>query len=159
MTSSTQPRRTPKPIVTLLWLIGLAWLSLMLWILWLWVRFDIATSFQCVEHLFKAQCKVLKQFPQLVTLFPSYNLLDLSLTSILHHRVISLTNTLQAVEAAWTLICAVSQVILLKLGVLITALPLFLLAVTAGLIDGLNQRAIRTANLGRESTYIFHQWH
>ena len=32
-----------------------------------------------------------------------------------------------------------------------------LLAISAGLVDGLNQRAIRTASLGRESTYVFHK--
>jgi len=41
--------------------------------------------------------------------------------------------------------------------ILLASIPLFALTITAGLIDGLNQRAIRTACLGRESTYVFHQ--
>jgi integrating conjugative element membrane protein (TIGR03747 family) len=36
-------------------------------------------------------------------------------------------------------------------------MPLFSLTMIAGLVDGLNQRAIRTACLGRESSYVFHR--
>ncbi|EHL29723.1 hypothetical protein LDG_8313 [Legionella drancourtii LLAP12] len=57
----------------------------------------------------------------------------------------------------WLLLSATGHLLLIKLAILITAIPLFLLAVTAGLVDGLNQRAIRTASLGRESTYVFHK--
>ena len=57
----------------------------------------------------------------------------------------------------WVLIHAASLVMLMKFVVLITAIPLFFLSVMAGLIDGLNQRAIRAACLGRESTYVFHK--
>ena len=46
---------------------------------------------------------------------------------------------------------------IIKLTILMAAIPLFMLAMTAGLVDGLNQRAIRTASLGRESSYVFHQ--
>jgi integrating conjugative element membrane protein (TIGR03747 family) len=52
---------------------------------------------------------------------------------------------------------ASGHVLLLKLAILATALPLFLLSTLAGLVDGLSQRAIRTASLGRESTYVFHK--
>jgi integrating conjugative element membrane protein (TIGR03747 family) len=57
----------------------------------------------------------------------------------------------------WLLLSATGHLLLVKLAILVTAIPLFLLAVTAGLVDGLNQRAIRTASLGRESTYVFHK--
>ena len=57
----------------------------------------------------------------------------------------------------WLLMSATGHVVLIKGAVLVAAIPLFLLAMTAGLIDGLNQRAIRTASLGRESTYVFHK--
>lgn len=60
-------------------------------------------------------------------------------------------------QEAWILLCATGQLLFIKLTILMTAIPLFLLAITAGLIDGLNQRAIRTACLGRESTYVFHK--
>jgi integrating conjugative element membrane protein (TIGR03747 family) len=50
-----------------------------------------------------------------------------------------------------------TYVIAIKLLILLMSLPLFALAIIAGLVDGLSQRAIRTASLGRESTYVFHQ--
>ncbi len=56
-----------------------------------------------------------------------------------------------------TLIRAASYIMLTKFVMLISAIPLFVLAIMAGLIDGLNQRAIRAACLGRESTYVFHK--
>ena len=49
------------------------------------------------------------------------------------------------------------HVLLIKLDILIAAIPLFVVAMAAGFVDGLNQRAIRTASLGRESTYVFHK--
>jgi integrating conjugative element membrane protein (TIGR03747 family) len=52
---------------------------------------------------------------------------------------------------------ATGQLLLIKLAIIGAAIPLFLLAIMAGLVDGLNQRAIRTASLGRESTYVFHK--
>ncbi|STX55455.1 Fe2+/Zn2+ uptake regulation protein [Legionella beliardensis] len=53
--------------------------------------------------------------------------------------------------------CACAHVLWLKILLCIAAIPLFVLTSLAGLIDGLNQRAIRTASLGRESTYVFHK--
>lgn len=49
------------------------------------------------------------------------------------------------------------QMVLVKSSFILLAIPLFLLFIAMGLIDGLSQRAIRTASLGRESTYIFHK--
>ena len=57
----------------------------------------------------------------------------------------------------WMLLKATGHLLLIKLAIIGAAMPLFLLALTAGLVDGLNQRAIRTASLGRESTYVFHK--
>ncbi|MDX1838105.1 DUF4400 domain-containing protein [Legionella taurinensis] len=57
----------------------------------------------------------------------------------------------------WILLGATGDLLLIKGAILIAAIPLFLLAISAGLVDGLNQRAIRTASLGRESTYVFHK--
>lgn len=64
---------------------------------------------------------------------------------------------LQKAQEFLTLTYLISQYLLLKLLILIAAMPLFLLMMLAGLIDGLNQRAIRTACLGRESSYVFHR--
>lgn len=50
-----------------------------------------------------------------------------------------------------------TKIMWMKFLTLITSLPLFILTLLAGLVDGLSQRAIRTACLGRESSYLFHQ--
>ena len=60
-------------------------------------------------------------------------------------------------QKVWLLMKLSTQILFIKLAILISAIPLFLLATTTGLVDGLNQRAIRTASLGRESSYVFHQ--
>lgn len=73
----------------------------------------------------------------------------------------SLENTFSDVglkaKQFWLLLKAITHLIFIKAIVLMAAIPLFLLALIAGLIDGLNQRAIRTSCLGRESTYVFHK--
>ena len=57
----------------------------------------------------------------------------------------------------WYLVCASFHTLMIKTLMLVASIPLFLWASVAGLVDGLNQRAIRTACLGRESTYVFHR--
>ncbi len=66
-------------------------------------------------------------------------------------------DTCRIVQQAWALLKATGTVLCIKLIILMAAVPLFGLAIIAGLVDGLNQRAIRTASLGRESTYVFHK--
>jgi len=44
-----------------------------------------------------------------------------------------------------------------KLIVILMTLPLFLMTGCVGLIDGLSRREKRTAELGRESSYVFHR--
>lgn len=63
----------------------------------------------------------------------------------------------RTVKNAFALLQATGTVLCIKLIILMAAIPLFGLAIIAGLVDGLNQRAIRTASLGRESTYVFHK--
>lgn len=60
-------------------------------------------------------------------------------------------------KQVWIIARLASHVMFIKLMILLASIPLFALATTAGLVDGLNQRAIRTASLGRESSYVFHQ--
>jgi len=67
------------------------------------------------------------------------------------------TDHLNHLQVFWSAVLAINHVMLQKLITLTSALPLFLFAIAAGLVDGLNQRAIRTACLGRESTYVFHK--
>ena len=49
------------------------------------------------------------------------------------------------------------QYVLLKCILVIAALPWFVLSLAIGLADGLMERAIRKAELARESTFIFHK--
>ncbi|MBA2710130.1 MAG: DUF4400 domain-containing protein [Tatlockia sp.] len=63
----------------------------------------------------------------------------------------------QRLSEGWFLLGKSLQILLIKFAILLAALPLFALSILAGLVDGLNQRAIRTASLGRESTYVFHK--
>lgn len=48
------------------------------------------------------------------------------------------------------------KIFLIKAFLLIAAMPLFALLGMVGLIDGLSHREIRRAELGRESSYLFH---
>lgn len=64
---------------------------------------------------------------------------------------------LEGGKRIWVLTRLVTEIMFVKILILISAIPLFLLMTVAGLVDGLNQRAIRTASLGRESSYVFHQ--
>lgn len=57
----------------------------------------------------------------------------------------------------YILVGACFQVLYIKFLMCLAALPLLALTGLAGVIDGLNQRAIRKASLGRESTYVFHK--
>jgi len=66
-------------------------------------------------------------------------------------------DALQITKQFWLLVVMTGQVLLIKFTILLAAIPLFALAMTAGLVDGLNQRAIRTASLGRESSFVFHR--
>lgn len=66
-------------------------------------------------------------------------------------------NAIQITKQVWLLIGLTTHVMFIKLTILLAALPLFALTMMAGLVDGLNQRFIRTASLGRESSYMFHR--
>lgn len=57
---------------------------------------------------------------------------------------------------ACTLFRLILSIFLTKAFVLLAAIPLFALLGVIGLIDGLSQREIRRAELGRESSYLFH---
>lgn len=67
------------------------------------------------------------------------------------------TDLLEKLQQFFQLVLLSSQCLLIKLIILFAAMPLFALTMIAGLVDGLNQRAIRTACLGRESSYVFHR--
>lgn len=66
-------------------------------------------------------------------------------------------DAIQMAKQVWWLMAITGHVMLIKLTILLAALPLFALTMIAGIVDGLNQRFIRTASLGRESSYVFHR--
>lgn len=128
-------------LFTLVALSVLGWLILVGWALFIWVSHDFESAYQWIQHLSTYQLTY--KLPSIVlTNEPTLQIL----TDVQHHA-----------NLLMVLIHAASLVMLTKFMVLITAIPLFFLSIMAGLIDGLNQRAIRAACLGRESTYVFHK--
>jgi integrating conjugative element membrane protein (TIGR03747 family) len=53
--------------------------------------------------------------------------------------------------------CGVTLVIGMRGFIVLLALPMFLILITVGVVDGLVQRDIRKFQCARESTYIFHR--
>lgn len=67
---------------------------------------------------------------------------------------------LSILKAVFLFILAL-KIFFIKTFLLLAAIPLFALLGAVGLIDGLSEREIRRAELGRESSYLFHmlnQW-
>ena len=50
-----------------------------------------------------------------------------------------------------------AEIVACKVILLFFSIPLFVAAIAIGFADGLNKRAIRKAELGRESSYVFHR--
>lgn len=67
-----------------------------------------------------------------------------------------LTEAYNIVLKASLLFTLALKICSIKAFMLIAAIPLFLLLGLVGLIDGLSLREIRRAELGRESSYLFH---
>ena len=141
--SSTHAKRLSAinhTLLTIAVLTLLGWLILLGWLLYLWISHDFETSFHCVQRLSANQLVYMAGEPlKIKSSSPLLN--DMQQDGLL----------------LWALVRATSCVMFTKFVMLISAIPLFFLATMAGLIDGLNQRAIRAACLGRESTYVFHK--
>lgn len=173
-------RQSKRLIMSLLVLIFLGWLILFGWALSLWAFSGFDDAWQRIYKLSTQQAAAISAFneasiaerlktwridlptehitqkvtqagsairEELNTVLPEEN----SELSSMAADVFNLSKQL------WFLASLITQVMLIKLMILLAAIPLFALATTAGLVDGLNQRAIRTASLGRESSYVFHQ--
>lgn len=140
-----------RTLVSLIFLCMMGWLILVGWAFYLWVSQDFESAYQFIQQLYVKQSDLMS-WPVNETTAPvltNYGVNDsmlLILNDMQHHATL-----------LWILIRAASLVMLTKLTMLITTIPLFFLSIMAGLIDGLNQRAIRAACLGRESTYVFHK--
>jgi integrating conjugative element membrane protein (TIGR03747 family) len=174
-----------RVIVSLFCLAFLGWVALMCWALISWTSLGFYPTYQKIESLSEKQVSVVREFAgascalwlaervNSVFLMQQAQEKGVQLSQKAQENVGRLIEEGQAFIAPelrqvmdefvqkaaqfWLLLRVTGHLLLIKLTILVTAIPLFLLAITAGLIDGLNQRAIRTASLGRESTYIFHK--
>lgn len=181
MAVNTQTRQYSKRlIVNVVMVAVLGWLLLFCWTMTLWVRFGFDYTWQHLYQLSNQQRAVVVQFSdESIAERLNSALANVPMERI-SNRVSEINQSIQKVipdepfiisaelnnlthdalkvaEQLWMLVGITGHVMLIKLTILLAAIPLFVLAMTAGLIDGLNQRAIRTASLGRESSYVFHQ--
>lgn len=60
-------------------------------------------------------------------------------------------------ETTYSVLMSLVETHKYKMMIFINALPVLGLFALTGMIDGLNKREIRTAELGRESSYVFHK--
>lgn len=160
-----------KLVFRLIIVVMLGWLILLSWAMSLWMRLGFETAQERLEQLSRQQRAATPVVPWLVheiheSRFCTAAKKSRNVEILERIHAITLpgseflqiaTDGLQTAKQFWQLVILTTQIILIKLTILVAALPLFLLTMTAGLIDGLNQRAIRTASLGRESSYVFHQ--
>ena len=147
-------QNTPSPkkhlILTLLKTGMLSWLILLSWAIYGWVQHDFSQSLNAIQNLATTQIGLVSSFEHLNRLLSFINQISINLPHTLNPFLLF---TIQI----WILLCAITHVLAIKLSIIVLSIPLFTLAILAGLVDGLSQRAIRTASLGRESTYIFHK--
>jgi integrating conjugative element membrane protein (TIGR03747 family) len=170
-----RPDRPKRILMNLFVLIVLGWLILFTWGfgLWFYSGFDKAVD-RLTELCQKQRSAVTELSPMSLVKNTQFHLGSMpvraseagALINKELHKVLPEEDSefgqitddlLQKIQQAGLLLRLVTEVLLIKLFVLSAALPLLMLAITAGCVDGLNQRAIRTASLGRESSYVFHQ--
>lgn len=140
----------------------IGWLTLFTWSMSLWVLHGYPSALDKITVLINTQREaitpvyqdsLLEGLPWITK--PSWTLSIPYLNQFaLNDFAIDLGNKSQQ---CFQLFLLSSQCLLIKLMMLLAAIPLFILTMAAGLIDGLNQRAIRTACLGRESSFVFHK--
>jgi integrating conjugative element membrane protein (TIGR03747 family) len=170
---STQSKRM---IIQSMHIVFLGWLILLSWALALWGLLGFEKAYLYLEALAKQQTAAVNQFNDASMLKHLKSWWSKLPTPKLHQTPIFINHPLNtifpqvdsefstlstkfamAINQLWILTKLTTTILGIKLMILVVSLPLFGLAITAGLVDGLNQRAIRTASLGRESTYVFHQ--
>lgn len=166
--------------MSLLLLVFIGWLVLFGWALGLWGLRGFDSSWKTIYELSKQQTTAVAEFSDTgiadnfkswVTTIPTEiitakvtkattvikNELNTVLPADNFQLSIIADDLFSTTKQIGMLISLSAHVLFIKLMILIASIPLFALAMTAGLVDGLNQRAIRTASLGRESSYVFHQ--
>jgi integrating conjugative element membrane protein (TIGR03747 family) len=181
MAVNTQTRQYSKRLIVNVVVISvLGWLLLFCWTMTLWVRFGFESTWQRLYQLSNQQRASIVQFSDeslaerlsstlanvpMESLSNKVSEINQSIQEalpdepfIVSSELNNLTHdALRVAKQLWMFVGITGHVMLIKLTILLAAIPLFVLAMTAGLVDGLNQRAIRTASLGRESSYVFHQ--
>lgn len=165
MAMNQSSRHYSKKFFTqLLMMCFLGWLVLLAWSITLWLRVGFKQAIDKVSQVSHQQQSVLNySIPNPLPTHWLKQQTEVALTNVtklndmLPNAPLLARDALRILKQVWTLIAITGQLMLIKVMVLLTAMPLFLLTMTAGLVDGLNQRAIRTASLGRESSYLFHQ--
>lgn len=181
MAVKNQPSKPSiKILMSFLLFILTGWIILISWGLSIWGLVNFNTAEQSLYELSKKQATTLPEFhrfqvgPALKSWMDWLPLESISskITNTSHELKTELDSVfaknssdlnditgdfITAAQQMKKLLSLSASIIFIKLILLMTSIPLFLLAITAGLIDGLNLRAIRTASLGRESSYVFHQ--
>lgn len=152
-----------KMTLQLMTVLFLGWLLLLVWVLFQWGLYDYTYAYNHLTQIVGSQRAVLKPVyhGSLLSFFPIEKEHNISFVHpFLNQLAINdfIAELILKVQCFIHLSVLISQYIFIKLMILVASLPLFLLAITAGFIDGLNQRAIRTACLGRESSYVFHRF-
>lgn len=146
--------------LTLVLFVG--WLALIIWAVSQWLLHGYTFTIDLVNDLVNTQREAITPVYQgsLLAALPieikpswAFTIPYLSKLAVNAYAADLLEKLQQFIQ----LVLLSSQCLLIKLIILLAAMPLFTLAMVAGLVDGLNQRAIRTACLGRESSYVFHR--
>jgi integrating conjugative element membrane protein (TIGR03747 family) len=148
----TPSKKTNHLVLTLLKTGMLSWDILLAWAGYGWIQHGFTYSLNAIQILATTQIELISSFVHVTKILSFLNQMPFSTIS-----ANDLNPCLILVMQIWTILCAITHVITIKLCIIALSIPLFTLAILAGLVDGLSQRSIRTASLGRESTYIFHK--
>lgn len=141
----------------------LGWLAIIIWAISQWLLHGYPYAFEKVNVLVNTQREAITPVYQgsLLASLPLNAEPRWALTTIPYLNKLAVNDFIKDLieksQQFLQLILLSSQCLLIKLIILFAAIPLFSLTMIAGLVDGLNQRAIRTACLGRESSYVFHR--
>ncbi len=157
----------PSPLslsFTLMLLMFLGWIGLMLWSLGIWWHSGYVAAETHLQSLLKHHALNFNFVPMAWLLTPYLKLKAMCATYLNQMAMLEQTSLrasliafINQTVACAHLVALTLKCIFMKFLVLITSIPLFVITLLLGLVDGLSQRAIRTACLGRESSYLFHQ--
>ncbi|KTD23935.1 DUF4400 domain-containing protein [Legionella maceachernii] len=173
MAISRQTIQTRRLLIRVIQALFLGWLLLLGLTLIFWIRFGFEKTTGFIQTLTISQCSRLPVSLDCKLWFEEQTLSSLEGYSQHTQTYINYLNSFHipvdrelntalaklslSLKQFWDLTRLTFSLVSIKLLVIITGIPLFLLAITVGLVDGLNQRAIRTYSLGRESSFVFHQ--